>query len=57
MPPQSPLEIRDLKAHYSSYLAAGNVNVYNPVSTVDALAKKKIENYWVSTGLQLGDFD
>ena len=50
-PLQSALALEDLKAHYSSYLAAGDISVYNPVSIMSAFAQDSIENFWVATGL------
>jgi len=44
------LEPEDLKAHYSSYLAAGHISVYNPVSIMSAFEQSTIENFWVATG-------
>jgi hypothetical protein len=48
---QCELEPEDLKAHYSSYLAAGHISVYNPVSIMSAFEQSTIENFWVATGL------
>ena len=48
---QSKLELKDLKAHYGSYIAAGHISVYNPVSVMSALAQTYISNFWVATGL------
>ena len=48
---QCELELEDLKARYSCYLAAGHISVYNPVSIMSALEQVTIENFWVATGL------
>ena len=48
---KSELALEDLKAHYSSYLAAGSIGVYNPVSIMSAFQNKSIGNFWVATGL------
>jgi hypothetical protein len=48
---QCELELEDFKAHYSCYLAAGHISVYNPVSIMSALQQVTIENFWVATGL------
>jgi hypothetical protein len=48
---QCELELEDLKARYSRYLAAGHISVYNPVSIMSALEQVTIENFWVATGL------
>jgi hypothetical protein len=48
---QSELNLEDLKAHYNSYIAAGHISVYNPVSIMFAFQKSSIENFWVATGL------
>jgi hypothetical protein len=45
------LEPEDLKAHYNSYLAAGRISVYNPVSVMSAFEESTIGNFWVATGL------
>jgi hypothetical protein len=50
-PLQSDLDLADLKAHYNSYLAAGHISVYNPVSIMSALKTSEIDNFWVATGL------
>jgi len=47
---QSQLDPEVLKAHYNSYVAAGLINVYNPVSIMTALAQSEIGNFWVQTG-------
>ncbi|KIL58829.1 hypothetical protein M378DRAFT_170096 [Amanita muscaria Koide BX008] len=44
------LELEDLKAHYNSYLAAGHISVYNPVSIVSAFEQSALGNFWVATG-------
>ncbi|KAK2464753.1 hypothetical protein APHAL10511_003171 [Amanita phalloides] len=36
----SKLELEGLKAHYS-YIAAGNISVYNPVSVMSALQQSR----------------
>jgi hypothetical protein len=41
----------DLKSHYDSYLAAGSISVYNPVSIMSAFEQSMIGNFWVATGL------
>jgi len=46
----SELELADLKAQYNSYIAAGQISVYNPVSVMSALSQSKIKNFWVATG-------
>ena len=48
---QCELEPEDLKAHYNSYLAAGYISVYNPVSVMSAFHQSTIDNFWVATGL------
>jgi len=48
---QSELALEDLKAHYNSYLAAGDISVFNPVSIMSAFKKNVIDNFWVATGL------
>ena len=48
---QSELALEDLKAHYNSYLAAGHISVFNPVSIMSAFMKNMINNFWVATGL------
>ena len=48
---QCELALEDLKAHYNSYLAAGHISVYNPVSIMSAFEQDSIENFWVATGL------
>jgi len=48
---KSELELADLKAQYNSYIAAGQISVYNPVSVMSALSTSKIKNFWVATGL------
>ena len=48
---QSELALEDLKAHYSSYLAAGDISVYNPISIMSAFKKNVMDNFWVATGL------
>ena len=48
---QCELEPEDLKAHYSSYLAAGHISVYNPVSVMSAFKESRIDDFWVATGL------
>ena len=48
---QCELEPEDLKVHYNSYLAAGHISVYNPVSIMSAFEESTIENFWVATGL------
>jgi hypothetical protein len=48
---QCELALEDLKAHYNSYLAAGSISVYNPVSIMSAFEQNSIENFWVATGL------
>ena len=48
---QSKLELEDLIGHYNSYLAAGHIAVYNPVSVMSAFKTSSIENFWVATGL------
>jgi hypothetical protein len=48
---QSELALEDLKAHYNSYLASGDISVYNPVSIMSAFKKNEIGNFWVATGL------
>jgi hypothetical protein len=48
---QSELELEDLKARYSSYIAAGHIGVYNPVSIMSAFKRSSIEIFWVATGL------
>ena len=53
---QSELDREALKAHYNSYLAAGHISVYNPVSVVSAFARSKIENFWVVTGFPSRSF-
>jgi hypothetical protein len=53
---QSELDQEALKAHYNSYLAAGLISVYNPVSIVSAFTRSKIENFWVATGLPSRSF-
>jgi len=50
---QSELELADLKAQYNSYIAAGQISVYNPVSVMSALSQSKIKNFWVATGLPI----
>jgi hypothetical protein len=47
------LEIADLKAQYNSYIAAGHLSVYNPVSVMSALEESRITNFWVATGLPI----
>lgn len=47
---QSTLTMQELEAQYNSYLAAGSINVYNPVSIMSALEQDSIVNSWVSTG-------
>ena len=42
--------LEDLKARYSSYLAAGSIGVYNPVSIMSAFEDERIGNNWVATG-------
>jgi len=49
---QSKLTIEELKSHYNSYLAAGCISVYNPVSIMSAFKKSSIENFWIATGLR-----
>ncbi|KIM74728.1 hypothetical protein PILCRDRAFT_695764 [Piloderma croceum F 1598] len=46
---KSELELADLKAQYNSYIAAGQISVYNPVSVMSALSTSKIKNFWVAT--------
>ncbi|KAH9974258.1 hypothetical protein BGW80DRAFT_1491217 [Lactifluus volemus] len=46
----SELELADLKAQYSSYVAAHQISVYNPVSIMSALSESEIQNFWVATG-------
>ncbi|KAK2459529.1 hypothetical protein APHAL10511_008453 [Amanita phalloides] len=46
----SSLEITDLRAHYNSYVAAGDISVYNPISVMSALETSEIKNFWVATG-------
>jgi len=48
---QSELALDELKAHYNSYLAAGSISVYNPVSIMSAFEQNSIENFWIATGL------
>jgi hypothetical protein len=48
---QGELELDDLKAHYNSYIAAGHISVYNPVSVMSAFSASGIENVWIATGL------
>ena len=48
---KSELALEDLKAHYSSYLAAGSIGLYNPVSIMSAFEVESIGNFWVATGL------
>jgi hypothetical protein len=48
---QCELALEDIKAHYNSYLAAGHINVYNPVSIMSAFQQSRIANFWVATGL------
>jgi len=48
---QCELALEDLKVHYNSYLAAGSISVYNPVSIMSAFEQDSIENFWVATGL------
>ena len=50
---KSELAPEDLKAHYNSYLAAGCIGLYNPVSIMSAFLEKTIGNFWVATGLVL----
>jgi hypothetical protein len=47
---QCELDPEDLKAHYNSYLAAGRISVYNPVSIMSAFGKKRLKIFG-STGL------
>jgi len=47
---QCELEPEDLKVHYSSYLAAGHISVYNPVLIMSAFEESTIKNFWVATG-------
>lgn len=42
---KSELELADLKAQYNSYIAAGQISVYNPVSVMSALSNSVIENF------------
>ena len=53
---QSELDQETLKAYYNSYLAAGLISVYNPVSIMSAFTRSKIENFWVATGLPSRSF-
>jgi hypothetical protein len=48
---QSGLDPDELQAHYNSYLGAGTISVYNPVSIMSAFEKLMIEDFWVATGL------
>ena len=48
---QSDLEMQDLRDYYNSYLAAGHIEVYNPVSIMSTFEHSEIKNYWVRTGL------
>jgi hypothetical protein len=48
---QSELRLEDLGARYNSYVAAGHISVYNPVSVMSAFETSSIENFWVATGL------
>ena len=48
---QCELKPEDLKANYNSYLAAGRISVYNPVSVVSAFQQSTIKNFWTATGL------
>jgi hypothetical protein len=47
---QCKLNLDDVRAHYNSYLAAGHISVYNPVSIMSAFQRSMIENFWVATG-------
>jgi hypothetical protein len=48
---QSELKLNNLKAHYGSYIAAGPINMYNPISVMSAFEASSIENFWVATDL------
>ena len=48
---QCGLEPEELKANYNSYLAAGHINVYDPVSVMTAFQQSRIENFWTAIGL------
>ncbi|KIL70012.1 hypothetical protein M378DRAFT_156070, partial [Amanita muscaria Koide BX008] len=47
---KTELKLADLKAQYNSYIAAGQISVYNPVSVMSALKTSEIKNFWVATG-------
>lgn len=53
---QPELDQETLKAYYNSYLAAGLISVYNPVSIMSAFTQSGIDNFWVATGLPSRSF-
>lgn len=46
----SEQELKHLKAHYYSYIAASHITVYNPVSVMSAFETSSIENFWATIG-------
>ena len=45
----SPLSFEDMQRWYDGYILGDNMHIYSPKSVMDAVARKRIGNYWTQS--------